>query len=182
MWGEREKSQHTHTHTSAWSLARGGGRATCRREQTHTNLMNKTWERENSQISKQHPTDLSAGNLSESYKGDWSFSLYGSWRAGAHVTSTRRLVSAWWIVDFGEGGGGTGHRMMELYIFHLSRHRCHRLTISAAKGQNTFTLQAAVTAATTNPSFHFYSQLNRNTTHVENWLTFSIFYSLLSKQ
>lgn len=40
-------------------------------------------------------------------------------RASVRVTSARRLVSGWWIVDLREEGGGEGNRMMELCIFHL---------------------------------------------------------------
>lgn len=87
---------------------------------------------ENSQYCLASNRFLSRQPSQQLWKG---FLLFHVWSLTCrlHVTSTCRLVSAWWIVDFREWGGGTANRMMELYIFHSSCHCCHRLTISVVK-------------------------------------------------
>lgn len=97
----REKSRNTHTHTQALVISEGRGPS---HMPSGTSQTQTSWIKPNVRIHRS-PNNIEQicppATFSRVIKGDCGFSVHGSWRASAHVTSTRRLVSAWWIVDFG---------------------------------------------------------------------------------
>lgn len=146
VWGERQKSRNTHTQALVISEGRCPGHVPSGTSQTQT-----SWIKPNVRIHRS-PNNIQEicppATFSRVIKG--GLQLLRAWLLTCRRPCNKHMSARFSVMDCrlrGEGGGGTGNRMTGLYIFHWPRHRCRRLTISVVKGQNTFTLEAAVTAA-----------------------------------